>query len=96
MNKDNNLKLKAGGWGLVVVLEEGITVFIPVRKKIANARILQVHESGSISVHWDCNYNLFGDFSTELMFFNSELVLDEGEKKARNKRRARNGLQLIK
>ncbi len=99
MNKDNCLKLKNGGYGLV--LKSGInTVFIPTIKALAKkaaegARILQVMEDGVITAHWYDNYNTSGDFHTELMRFDNNLLLDIMDKEKRNAIRAKNGLMEI-
>lgn len=102
MNKNNSLGLKVGSYGRVLTLKEvdtkgkNLVVFLPVVKELANARVLEVNESGSIKVHWKMNYNLSGDFRTELMQFSNNLILDNKDFKERNKIRKANGLVLIK
>lgn len=95
INKNNELRLKVGNWGRVIHLNEGIHIFLPVMRKLANARVVEVGEDGSLKVHWDSNYNLNGDFRSELMKFNSNLILDEKDKESRNKFRRQHGLVEI-
>lgn len=95
-NENNKLNLKQGSWVMVVQLKEGITVAIPTVKVLANVRIVDVDEDGSFTAHWDDNYNLNGDFRTELMRFDNDLVLDSGDMKKRNDIRKANGLMPIK
>ena len=100
-NNYNKLGLEAGGFGRVLTLNEkdsdglNLVVFLPVNSKFANARILKVHESGAISVHWESNYNTDGDFQTELALFNEQLVLDNADLAKRNEVRINNGLMPI-
>ena len=99
MNNNNQLNIKIGSYGLVMPLDN-TRVFIPTSAKVAKAngfgaRVLSVKADGSISVHWRENYNTEGDFRTELMQFNSDLILDTEDEAARNKRRVANGLLPI-
>ena len=101
MNNNNQLNLKEGTWGRVIKLaekqgKEHMIIFMPCIKKISNARVVEANEDGSISVHWSDNWNLEGDFRTELMQFNENLVLDNLDFEERNELRSKNGLDLIK
>jgi hypothetical protein len=80
---------------LALKLEEGITVALPTRVGY-NIRVLSVASDGSFSAHHKNNYNLNGDFRTELMMFSNDLVLDTEDKKKRNEQRLANGLLGIK
>lgn len=95
MNNNNQLGLKRGSWGRVMKLEGGMTVFLPCVKLIANARVLNARNDGSADVHFKGNFNTFGDFRSELMSFDSNLVLDTGDLKERNARRRAAGLVEI-
>ena len=95
-NLNNVLKLKSCSSLLVVKLSEGITVAIPVVRKLSNANVLDVNEDGSFTAHWKNNWNTNGDFRSELMKFDNDLVFDDGDKKKRNKLRKKNGLVEIK
>jgi len=101
-NNNNKLELKEGGFGRVLTLKEkdsngsNLVVFLPVSSKVANARILEVHESGAISVHWKENFNDEGDFQSEVMLFDENLVLDNSDLDKRNEFRVRKGLMPIK
>lgn len=94
-NENNKLNLKRKTNIIVVELQEGITVGIPTRQSIANAKILDVFEDGSFTAHYTSNWNEEGDFSTELLRFDEDLVFDNGDKKKRNKIREDNGLLKI-
>ena len=96
MNENNILNLRSGSFGRVCNLVNVGQVFIPTVRRIANAKVLNVFEDGSISVHWDSNWNLSGDFESELMQFNKNLVLDIEDKQNRNKFRKENGLVEVK
>ncbi len=91
-NLNNKLNLKTGKALLIVELKEGITVAIPSTPKLMNAKILEVFDDGSFTAHWKDNYNLDGDFRTELMKFDNDLVFDNGDKARRNEIRRNNGL----
>lgn len=92
MNENNKLKLREGSYGRVLKLAKGKTIFFPCKKVLGNARILDLNEDGSISVHWEDNYNTSGDFRTELMQFDSYLVMDDKDFEARNAFRVANNL----
>lgn len=96
MNENNKLKLVCGSLVRVVDLQEGITVAIPTRRGVANAKVLDVNEDGGIAVHWIDNWNMSGDFSTELMRFDSNLVLDTGDLQNRNAVRNAIGIMPVK
>lgn len=90
----NNLKIKVGALGRIVVTISGgkeITVFIPTTKTFANAKVLTVDDN-SFTAHWLTNWNLNGDFSSELMSFDEQAVLDTGDLADRNTFRKENGL----
>lgn len=94
-NLNNKLNLKTGTNVLVIVttgVKENITVAIPTRQTLANAKVVEVNQDGSFTAHWKGNFNLRGDFRTELMSFNNELVLDTNDRERRNKFRKQNGL----
>ena len=91
-NADNKLKLSTGKHLLMLELKEGITVAIPTIKALTNIRVLEVEDNGSFTAHWTSNFNLSGDFRTEVMQFDADLVLDTGDKVARNKIRKVNDL----
>lgn len=95
MNKDNCLKLKIGSYGRVLDLKGGERVFFPCQIKLSNARVIDVFTDGYITAHWVSNYNLNGDFRTELMRFDDNLVYDKKDFVARNKMRIANGLLPI-
>ena len=95
-NSNNILKLKRGQKLVMVNLDEGIKVAIPTLSKLSNIRILDVNEDGSFTAHWNSNYNLSGDFRTELMLFDADLILDEGDLAIRNSIRKANNLIEIK
>ncbi len=95
-NLNNILKLKRGQRVLIVRLKEDITVAIPTVSKLSNARLLDVFEDGSFTAHWTDNYNLDGDFRTELMSFSSDLVFSTKDLTRRNKIREMNDLVKIK
>lgn len=96
LNNENQLKLKQRSSLRIVELAEGKTVAIPTKRKVANALVLDVFPDGAFTAHWDVNFNLDGDFRTELMRFDSNLVLDEMDLEKRNKIRVDNGLMPIK
>lgn len=77
-------------------LKSGQTVFLPTEERIANARILSVRSNGSARIHWKGNYNLSGDFSSELMVFDNNLVMNVADEDARNEYRISNGLVALK
>ena len=95
LNNENKLKLKQRSSLLIVELKEGKTIAIPVRSSLRNARVLDVFPDGAFTAHWKENFNTFGDFRSELMTFDSNLVLDEMDLKKRNKLRVANGLMPI-
>ena len=59
-------------------------------------RVLEVFPDGSFTAHWMSNWNLNGDFATELMKFNPDGTLDTKDKDERNQYRIANGLMPIK
>jgi hypothetical protein len=103
MNNNNSLNLKRGSYGRIETTlsrnakgeKIGITVFIPTVSYIANARVLNARQDGSVDVHWDSNYNTSGDFRSELMRFNPALALDTQDRDTRNETRIVNGLMPI-
>lgn len=100
MNNNNSLKLKVGAWGRVMELSQvvdgkNLTVFLPTVKAVANARVVEVNEDGSVAVHWDGNFNLSGDFRTELMQFDNNLTMDNLDFEERNELRVANGLVAL-
>ncbi len=95
MNNENRCGLRQGSWGVILTLKDGETVFVPTLKAIANARVLTAFEHGSVTVHYAENYNLEGDFRTELMFFNANLVLDVSDLGRRNIVRVSQGMAPI-
>lgn len=100
MNENNVLNLKQGSWGRVLVLAQGkgsknITVFMPCQKRLANARVLEAFDDGAITAHWESNFNTNGDFRTELMRFDNNLVLDALHLAERNRIRRDAGLVEI-
>lgn len=90
-NANNCLKLKTRSKLLILDLKEGITVALP-HSEIWNAMVLNVKKDGSFSAHWKDNWNRSGDFASELMKFDNDLVLDKNDKKERNKFRRERGL----
>lgn len=96
MNEDNRLNLKIGSHGRVMNLVDVGKVFLPCSSKISNARVVEVEEDGSVNVHWKDNFNLDGDFRSELMSFDSNLVFNEEDLVDRNRVRRENGLVEIK
>lgn len=95
-NLDNKLNFTNGTRLLILKLEDGRDYAIPTKKELSNARILEVNNDGSFTAHWSSNWNLNGDFSSELMSFDNNLVMDEGDLEARNEFRIKNGLMPIK
>lgn len=103
MNENNALNISEGSRGRIVELSEkfkgkngkNLTVFIPTIKKLANARVLDVNSDGSLSIHWERNWNTSGDFRTELMQFNNNLIMDNLDLEERNKIRRKAGLVEI-
>lgn len=95
LNKDNALKLKMKTPLRIVRLEEGKTVAIPTKRRLANAFVLDIFPDGAFTAHWDGNFNIFGDFSSELMRFTDNLELDELDLGKRNAFRIKNGLMPI-
>jgi len=91
MNNKNNLNIKRGKY-LKVLKEDNINIAKLSLKEEANARVLEIFKDGSFTAHLISNYNLRGDFRTELMYFNNKLILDEEDKKTRNEIRASFGL----
>lgn len=102
MNNNNLLNLREGSWGVVLELamkkgNKNMRVFVPTTKAFCDgngmsARVLDVNEDGSISVHWASNFNTSGDFRSELMQFSVDLIMDNLDFDARNKVRVANGL----
>lgn len=95
-NANNKLKLSTGKHLLMLELKEGITVAIPTTKALSNIRVLDIEDDGTFTAHWTSNFNLSGDFRTEVMRFDADLVLDEGDKTKRNNERKAHGLMPIK
>jgi len=92
INENNKLNLKKRTNVRILKLEEGIIVAVPTLKAISDARILDVNEDGSFTAHWNENWNESGDFRTELMRFDNNLIFDNGDKEKRNKIRKNNNL----
>ena len=95
-NLNNKLKLKRGKRLMFLTLTEGISVAIPTPLAKKDGRnvvmVLDVAPDGSFSAHWEGNFNTFGDFRSELMVFNNDLVLDKQNEKARKDFREKAGL----
>lgn len=77
-------------------------IAVPSLKKHATARLLKF-DADKIYLHWTDNYNLDGDFRTELMKFEPTFnlgtivfVLDSGDKFDRNEVRRKHNLIPIK
>lgn len=77
-------------------------IAVPTIKKYATAKLLKF-DAEKIYLHWTDNYNLAGDFRTELMKFEATLslgstifVLDAGDKAERNALRRKHNLIPIK
>jgi hypothetical protein len=92
MNDNNSLLLKRGTYVRIMDLKDGKTVMLPCVERIANGRVLNARQDGSSDVHWKLNYNTDGDFRSELMSFNSDLVMDVADEDARNEFRVSAGL----
>ena len=100
LNENNQLKLKKKSPLLILNLESGATVAVPVSNKFAKmsdsgARVLEIMEDGAFTAHWFDNYNDSGDFWTELMRFDNNLVMDKMDLKKRNQIRKKAGLMPI-
>ena len=95
MNNNNNLNLKRGPNGRVLNLVDVGEVFMPCAAKLADAKVLDVNDDGSISVHFQSNFNLDRDFRSELMRFDSNLQLDKLDFDQRNQARVDAGLMPL-
>ena len=96
MNENNVLNLKCGTWIRIVrTWQKDLVVAIPTVKSIGNARVLSVNEGGSFTAHWEGNFNKDGDFNSELMSFDNNLVEDNKDVEERNRIRRENGLVEI-
>lgn len=95
LNQDNKLGLRQGNYLFVVDIASVGTVAVPTIKEVANARVLEASPDGSIKVHWMSNYNLCGDFRSEVMAFDNNLVLDTEDQEKRNAWRVERGLMPI-
>lgn len=94
-NNNNKLGLKERSYLKYLTLEEGITIAIPTLKGLADLMILDIYDDGAFTAHWIENYNTDGDFRSELMRFDNDLILDKMDLKKRNQIRIKNGLYPI-
>jgi hypothetical protein len=90
--------MKQGQFGRIFTDEKERKAFIPTTKKHANARVIE-HSDNGLMIHWLSNYNLDGDFRTELMMFDNEIdlisdvyLLDQEHEATRKKERTASGL----
>ena len=66
-------------------------------KELANARVLGIDTiDGRFTAHWLSNWNTSGDFSSEIMLFNTDCKLDRDDLDKKNAYRIHNGLMPIK
>lgn len=95
-NSNNRLNLKTGSKLLWIELSSKEQIAIP--SKLATKthpwtiKVVNVYPDGAFTAHWYSNWNLEGDFRSELMLFNNNLELDKMDLKKRNAFRRKHNL----